>query len=405
MPSASPPQLPAWPRAVLTARGWALLAVALVGAAAGRLFGVAELEGLAAAAAVAVIAAAVYAWRQPVRLEVSRSLHPPQAAPGRRNAVLVHMRNAGSKATPVLTIRDPFDGPGPQELLAPLGPGGTRTWRYILPELRRGSFTLGPLVTEVNDPLGLARRLRTAGAGTRLVVHPRILPLRWPVAARAAQREGSAATVQDDGQEFATLREYVPGDDVRRVHWPSSARTDTLLVREDLVERLGRVIVVVDLRRPLWSPAALEVALEGAASVADDALGRGLQVRLVATDGTDSGLGLGPRHRGKILDELALATSHPVADGPPLPPSAGGAVAGSDHTIVLTSDRASPDDVRALMGRRRRAPVTVVVVEPRSRGSATASRPTPPSPPPGVRLVRVAAGRDFAAAWNEAGLR
>ncbi|MHB8506859.1 MAG: DUF58 domain-containing protein, partial [Acidimicrobiales bacterium] len=232
------PSLPSGLRAILTARGWALLAVAAVAVVAGRLFGVAELEGLAAAAAVTVVAAVVYASRQSFHLEVSRSLHPAQAAPGRRNAVEVHLRNAGSRTTPVLTIRDPFDGTGPEQLLAPLGPGGTRRWRYQLPELRRGSFTVGPLVTEVNDPFGLARRLRSVGRGTRLVVHPRVMPLRAPVVARAAQREGTAATVQDDGQEFASLREYVPGDDLRRVHWPSSARTDTLLVREDLVERL-----------------------------------------------------------------------------------------------------------------------------------------------------------------------
>ncbi len=444
-------------RAAPTTRGWTLVALGLAALVTGRLLGVAELDGLGAAALVAVLAAWVWAGAQDYRLEARRSLQPPQPAPGRRNAVELRLHNGGSRPTPVLAVHDPFDGSGPRLLLAPLGPGGTRTWRYELPELRRGSFEIGPLVAEARDPFGLARVRRAAGQAGRLVVHPRVRSLRSPVVARASRQEGLASTSQDSDQEFADLREYVDGDDLRRVHWPSSARTGTLLVREDRVERLGRVLVVVDLRRRLWTPPALEAALEAVASVADDALTRGLQVRLVGTDGTDSGLGRGARQRARVLDQLALATPHRggalLGPGEPAPPGpAGGSgvispalLAASDHTIVCTSDRAVADDFRGMVGRRRRAPLTVVLVEatPRDAGHPTSGHPTSghassghassshassghassghtssgtptsgrptreagPALPPGARVVRVGAGRDFASAWNEAAPR
>lgn len=418
-------------RSALTSRGWTLLGGGAAALIAGRLFGIAELEGLATAAIVAVLGAWVWTSRQAYQLAVHRSLHPPQPAPGRRNAVELRLRNSGPRRTPLLALQDPFDGAGPRQLLAPLGPGGTRTWRYDLPELRRGSFRVGPLLAEVNDPFGLARRRRPVGEPSRLVVHPRVLALRAPVVARASRQEGVASVSQDSGQEFADLREYVPGDDFRRIHWPSSARADTLLVREDRVERLGRVLLVLDLRRAVWTPPAFEAALEAAASVADDAIGRGLQVRLVATDGTDSQLGSGPRQRARILDQLANATMHaggallgpgaavePGPDGPATGSSgvAPGVLAGSDHTIVCTSDRSDAADFRGLVGRRRRTPLTVVLIEARGRSGpgggrgrsgpgAPAEGPRGPAVPPGARVVRVGGGRDFPTAWNDAALR
>jgi uncharacterized protein (DUF58 family) len=376
--------------------------VAVLAGSAGYLFGIAELDGIGAAAAVAVIAAWAWTARQDFRLELRRSLHPAQPAPGQRNAVEVRVGNVGGRRTPVLVLHDPFDGSGPRKLLAPLGPRGSRVWRYELPELRRGSFSVGPLVAEVDDPFGLARKAVTVGEASRLVVHPRVLPLRLPVIARASRAEGVSAASGDGGQEMSELREYVPGDDVRRIHWPSSARTDTVLVREDRVERLGRVLVALDLRRGVWTDPALECALEAAASVASDACSRGLQVRLAATDGSDSGLGSSPRHLARILDQLATVVPHPggVLFGPsrdsgaPSPRGiAPSALAASDHTIICTSDRVTTDDFRAAVNRRRRAPMTVVVADTATRRGFAS--------PPGARTVRVSPGQDFASAWQK----
>ena len=369
---------------------------------AGRLLGIAELDGLAAAAVVAVIAAWAWTARQDFRLEVRRSLHPPQPAPGQRNAVEVRVGNVGTRRSPVLVLHDPFDGAGPRKLLAPLGARGSRVWRYELPELRRGSFSVGPLVAEADDPFGLARKRVTVGEASRLVVHPRVLPLRLPVIARASRQEGVSSASRDGGQEMSELREYVPGDDVRRIHWPSTARTNTVLVREDRVERLGRVLIVLDLRREIWTDPALESALEAAASVASDACSRGLQVRLAATDGSDSGLGSSPRHLARLLDQLATVVPHPrgalfgpsrevgAANPRGIPPSA---LAASDHTIICTSDRVATDDFRAVANRRRRTPLTVVVADTAARRGFAS--------PPGARTVRVSPGQDFAAAWQK----
>ncbi len=400
-------------RCAPTARGWALLGAGALAGLAGLLLGMAELDGLAAAAAIAVLTAWAWTARQGYHLEVRRHLHPLQPAPGKRNLVEFQVENAGARRTPVLSLHDPLTaaraggggGGGAHKLLAPLGVGEARTWSYELVGLRRGSFVIGPLGTEVEDPLGLARKRTPVGEPTRVVVHPRVHPLRTPVLARRSHQEGISGAGRDGTEDLSGLREYVPGDDVRRIHWASSARADKVLVREERVEDLGRVVVVLDLRRSSWAEAspddALELALEAAASVAADACARGLQVRLLATDGTDSGIGSSPRHCSRILDWLASAGPHPgdALFGPRASETAGpngvpaSALAASDHTVVCTSDRAAPEDFRGALHQRRRAPLTVVVAD---TGGARRH-----GPPPGAHVVRVGPGRDLTSTWQQ----
>ncbi len=81
------------------------------------------------------------------------------------------------------------------------------------------------------------------------------------------------------------------GDDLRRVHWPSTARRDELTVRQDERHQQGRTTVLLDVRRAVHTDVSFERAVSAAASLLVAATVRGDEVRLVATDGTDSGYG------------------------------------------------------------------------------------------------------------------
>src|SRR5690606_5746117 len=121
--------------------------------------------------------------------------------------------------------------------------------------------------------------------------------------------DGTAETgsLGRSGEDFAALRPYIVGDDLRRVHWPSSARTGDLLVRQHDIPWQGRVCVVLDLRRQATDEVTLERAISAAASVLRTHLRRGDHVRLVTTTGVDSGYGVGASHLDGLLEYLAMA--------------------------------------------------------------------------------------------------
>jgi uncharacterized protein (DUF58 family) len=98
----------------------------------------------------------------------------------------------------------------------------------------------------------------------------------------------------------------VVGDDLRRIHWPSTARHDELLVRHQEQPWQGRTTVLLDVRRASHDAVSLELAVSGAASVVMANGGRRDLVRLVTTEGTDSGFGVGPTHVEALLEHLAV---------------------------------------------------------------------------------------------------
>ena len=167
------------------------------------------------------------------------------------------------------------------------------------------------MTVEIADPFGLAasratgRRLRSRSpccpASTTSLPLPRTV---------GPDPDGGAETgsLGRIGEDFAALRPYVVGDDLRRVHWPSSARTDDdLLVRQDDVPWQGRICVVLDLRRECHDADTLERAVSAAASILRAHLRRGDHVRLVTTTGVDSGYGVGASHLDGLLEYLAVA--------------------------------------------------------------------------------------------------
>ncbi len=114
------------------------------------------------------------------------------------------------------------------------------------------------------------------------------------------------------GDEFYALREYVVGDDLRRVHWPSTARHDELMVRQDEMPWQDRTTVVLDVRRASHTPESLERAVSAAASVAT-ACFRGQHVlRMLSSDGVDSGFANSVGHLEAIMEYFATVNASGV---------------------------------------------------------------------------------------------
>jgi uncharacterized protein (DUF58 family) len=136
------------------------------------------------------------------------------------------------------------------------------------------------------------------------------------------------------GDDFAALREYVVGDDLRRVHWVSSARHGDLLVRQDEVHWQGRTTIVLDTRHHTHTHESFEAAVSAAASVVAAAWKRRDLVRLVTTAGWDSGVDAGHGHAERLLDELARVKT--VQPGTLRGAIAGLGRSGSGAVVVVT---------------------------------------------------------------------
>ncbi|MGI5190720.1 DUF58 domain-containing protein [Promicromonospora sp. CA-289599] len=167
------------------------------------------------------------------------------------------------------------------------------TVHYSLTPTRRGRWSLGPLLTTRTDVFGLVRATQPLGAATHVPVWPRTVEL--SVRTRSVgDVDHSATGARLQSTDDSVLREYVAGDDPRRVHWASAARRGQLMVRAD--ESAGVRPVTVLLDRSLLPPsqeagsprrpAAVddgEWAVELAASIATSFLDAGHPTRLLTT--------------------------------------------------------------------------------------------------------------------------
>jgi uncharacterized protein (DUF58 family) len=157
----------------------------------------------------------------------------------------------------------------------------------------RGRFMIGPMAVRVSDPFGLVELGRAFQTTAELTVTPRTVPLpviplsgAWTGSGDNRPRAFAAGSAED-----VTVREYRQGDDLRRVHWRSTARTGELMVRREEQPWQSRATLFIDNRlrahRGQGVASSLEVAVSIAASIAVHLSQRGFMVRLVTADGED----------------------------------------------------------------------------------------------------------------------
>lgn len=376
---------------MLTKRGWALTIGGLALAVAGRLLGLLELYVLAAGCWVLMALALVYLALRPADVEARRTLSPNRVRAGDESRVELTVTNRGRRATPVIELRDPVDG-GPKRarlLMAPLAGGTTDRAHYRIPTDRRGVIGVGPLEVRRFDALALSAKSALVAPESELVVYPvfeDLLPL--PHAPGDDRRGGfrRATAMGATGDDFYALRPWVVGDDLRQVHWPSTARRDELMVRQHDVPWQGRATVVLDIRARFHDEASVEQAVSAAAGILTSC-GRGdAQVRLLTTDGADSGFGSGPGHIEAMLERLARVEAG-EGDLPSLPHTSGA------MALVVSADVPAADLAHLARLGDRPGSLTVVVVARTGAQTQPAAAGT---------VVRIGPGEPLAPAWNRA---
>jgi uncharacterized protein (DUF58 family) len=384
-----------------TGRGWTIAVAAVAAMIAGRLLGLIDL--FMAGAALAFLIAAALCYVRTTRLDIlaTRRVQPPRVHAGGSSRVELSIINRSDRPSPVLGVRDPFDGGArwARFRVAPLSPGELARGAYRLPTEQRGVFDLGPLGIRVSDPFGLVAQSTAVADRTRLTVYPqvdRIVPMPTTRGQDPLAGADHPHALAGGGDDFYGLRPYVMGDDLRRVHWPSTARTDDLMIRQDEMSWQGRATVVLDTRARTSNPEAFELAVSAAASIVSANWRHQSLLRLITTGDYDSGFASGHSHVESILEQLALAGSD---QGSLLQ-----VVANLHHRggggglAVITTALAADDELQAIANLRSRyGTAALVLFEPSAWGS-------PPVPdrrvPLGTHLVRVRAGVPYASAWD-----
>lgn len=277
-------------------------------AVAGRLFAIFELFVLGTAAVGLVVVAAIWVGLARLKVSVTRSVHPVRVHAGTPARVDLRITNLG-RTTPVLRVRDPVAGTrGADISVGPLHRSEQARASYAIPTERRGAIRIGPMRIDIADPFGLASVKVDATGPADLTVYPRVdLIAPIPFSAGHDPHGGAhdAQSLGRIGEEFYALRDYSVGDDLRRVHWPSTARRGQLMVRQDELPWQGRVTILLDTRATAHDGESFEGAVSAAASVIAASSRRRDMVRLVTTHGGDSGFGTGRHHVDSMFEYLA----------------------------------------------------------------------------------------------------
>ncbi|MCC8246602.1 DUF58 domain-containing protein [Saccharothrix luteola] len=167
-----------------------------------------------------------------------------------------------------------------------LAPGQKVKVEYPIPTHTRGLVKVGPLTLSRRGLAGLAHARTVVGDVVEVRVVPRVLPVRGLPGGVRRGHVGADERVERGGTDLVGLREYVPGDDLRRLHWATSARTGTLMIREDADPARPHLAVVLDDHADGYAEAKdLEDAVEVAASLVTVAIAEGHPVRLVSSSG------------------------------------------------------------------------------------------------------------------------
>ncbi len=310
----------AWLRpafAGLTTRGRSFLAAGVAAGLCAVALGQRDLMRVGVLLAVLPIGCALVLGRARYRLALTRTVGPQRVVAGGTARVRLELENLTRVGTRVLLAEDrvPYPlGPSPRFVLARL-PGGRRAAvTYSLRSQVRGRYDVGPLCLRLADPFGMCEVTRAFTATDPLVVVPRV----WPITAIqgggkwAGNGESLSRSAAASGEDDVATREYRYGDDLRRVHWRSTARRGELMVRRDEQPRQMRATVLLDSRtqghRGEGPTSSFEWAVSAAASVGVHLAGVRYGVRLLL-DERPSGW-TGPYQgdsAGVLLDQLAVA--------------------------------------------------------------------------------------------------
>lgn len=308
----------------LTTRGRAFFSAGITATVCAIVLGQKDLLRVGLLLIMLPLLTALLANRVRYLLSCAREITPTRVQAGQSATVALHLQNPGRVPTGLMLLEDQVPyvlGSRPRFVLDQLRPRWQRTMVYTVRSEIRGRYSLGPLTVRLSDPFGFVELNRAFTARAALVVTPVVVelpPVRlsgdWSGTGDNRPRAFAAA-----GTEDITVREYRTGDDLRRIHWRSTARADELMVRREEQPYQSRATVMLDTRgsahRGSGPASSFEYAVSAAASIGSHLTAQGFTLRLLTDEARggdaawhDRGIGSGAEVQ-LLLDSLAVIVS------------------------------------------------------------------------------------------------
>jgi uncharacterized protein (DUF58 family) len=336
---------------VPSGRGVVVFAAAIGLWLVARVAGSPTLHIVAVGLAVLPLAALGYTRWSRQRLRVRRRLSDPRIQPGRRVTVELEIENESPASTSFLLLEDAIPtGLGRPARLVLTGITGRGIARasYSIVAQSRGRYAIGPLSIDVSDPFALTRsRVEFAGREA-LVVTPAVEELESGPASPFGQTSGLslAKHLFRTGEEFFTMRAYQEGDDLRRIHWPSVARSGELMIRQDESTRRSNALLYLDTRQSAVGQTrgpAFERCVSAGASIGMLLIKHGFTIRLSTSQLPPTAVS-----EDQLLDALAGVSHDGARSSSPALTKLRGA-ASAETTLVAITAPPDPAELAALV--------------------------------------------------------
>ncbi|MBX3098138.1 MAG: DUF58 domain-containing protein [Salinibacterium sp.] len=369
---------------VITPLGWSVLAVLPVALAVGYGVGWVELIVVAFALAALIVIAFIYLiGRSSIVIEL-RIPHNRVVA-GERAVGEVAVSNPGRRRTFGVTVEVPVGAGLAAAALPGLARGATFDHEFSIPTLRRGVIPVGPVRTVRADPIGIVRRELVWTDVAEVFVHPRTISIPSMSTGFIRDLEGNPTRdLSNNDVSFHALREYLPGDERRYIHWKSTARTGTYMVRQFEETRRSHLVIALSLASSDYaSDEEFEMAVSVAGSLGARAIRDARTVTVVASEVTPQFAKrkvfavklLSTLTRTRLLDDLAVVeridTALTITD---VARVTGEQAGGVSVAFLVCGSGATPQELRAA-STKFPADVDVVAVV------------CDPDRPPGLRRV------------------
>ena len=343
--------------AVITPLGWSMLVVTVLSLVAGYVLGWTEAVVAGWAAAALLLIASLYLVGR-IAYDVGLGLPTNRVVVGDRAPGEVTVRNPTRRRLPGVRVEVPV-GAGLAEFAAPsLLSGDEHSDVFVVPTSRRGIVPIGPVRTVRADPIGMLRREWVWADSLDLFVHPRIIAI--PSMSTGFVRDLEGAPTRDLTQSdiaFHALREYTPGDERRNIHWKSTAKTGSYMVRQFEETRRSHLLVALSLSEADYaSDEEFELAVSATGSLGVRAMLDSRTVSVVASAETPdfakrvvfSARRLSTVGRGRLLDDLAgVETAEAALRLPELAQVASEDTAGTSIVFLICGSTVTATQLRS----------------------------------------------------------
>ncbi len=324
----------------LTRNGLGLLVASTISVIASTLIGGTELAIMGTFGLVLLGISTLAATTTGLHVQADRTLRPNRLHVGDSCAADIAITNLGRLNTANVRVNDHISTVAMSPVnLASISGRSRRSARYRFAATRRGIARLGPIRIVTIDPFGLCEYRKSFTCPADLVVLPRVVQLDAIPPASASDVTSGArhqTNVSSPDDEFSMLREYVPGDDVRRVHWPSTARHQRPIVRHYDQPWHQRLTVVLDTQAHGYLHETFETAICAVASAMSASILNDEIVSLVTSSGFHSGPINAMTELDRVMDHLA--TEAMTTSAVPLDQIFATPLLDTDRLLLVTGD-------------------------------------------------------------------